>query len=376
MAAASGKKKRRTAARVFLALALLLAGSALAVTYLAGGELSLAGARRAFSGLRAREKATEFIFEPGFDAVFAPHGDGILAVGGMGLQAFDGYGDETARDAVRLTSPAVAASDGTAAAFDLGGTALRILEDGVVKASPAVPGAIISCSVGGGGAVAVCTRESGGYKGCVTVYGAGKFEEVYRWYAADGYVLSAALTEDGKRLAVLTLRESGSRLVFLDLNSTELKAETALDGELGLELRYFGEKLALVARDGVWSVDKNGAAERIFDFAGRYLRGYSLTGDGFIAVYLHNFAVGSQGAVETFGLNGDALGRLEADRELSGLSARGSKLALLWEDGAALYDKTLAPRETAGAADPAVTAALLRRDGTYIAIVPRGAYIV
>ncbi|MDR3278495.1 MAG: DUF5711 family protein [Oscillospiraceae bacterium] len=372
---AGGKKKKRSAARVFLAIALLLAASALAVTYLAGGELSLAGARRAFSGLRARARATEFVFEPGFDAVFAPHGDGIIAAGGMGIQVLDGYGEETARAAVRLENPTVSASDGTAAVFDVGGTVLRILEGGVVKAAPEVPGAIISCSVGGGGAVALCTRESGGYKGCVTVYSAEDFEEVYKWYAADGYVLSASLADDNKRLAVLTVRESGSRLVLLDLDSTELKAEAVLDGELGLELRYLGEKLALVARGGVWIVDKNGAGERIFDFAGRYLRGYSLTGDGFLAVYLHDYAVGSRGAVETFGFGGEALGRLETDRELLGMSARGDGLALLWEDGAALYGKTLEPRETAGETNPAVTAVIMRRDGRYIAIEPRGAYI-
>ncbi|MDR3278302.1 MAG: DUF5711 family protein [Oscillospiraceae bacterium] len=373
---AGRKKKKRTAARVILAIALLLAASALAVTYLAGGELSLAGARRAFSGLRARTSATEFVFEPGFDAVFAPHGDGIIAAGGMGVQAFDGYGEETARAAARLENPTVSASDGTAAVFDVGGTVLRILEGGAVKAAPEVPGAIIACSVGAGGAVALCTRESGGYKGCVTVYSAGEFEAIYKWYAADGYVLSASLADDNKRLAVLTVHESGSRLVLLDLNSTELKAEAVLDGELGLELRYLGEKLALVARDGVWIVDKNGGAERIFDFAGRYLRGYSLTGDGFIAVYLHDYAVGSLGAAETFSLNGDALGRLETDRELSGMSARGDGLALLWEDGAALYDKALELKTPAGEADSTVTAVILRRDGRYIAIEPRGAYIV
>jgi hypothetical protein len=364
-----GEKRRSVAGRIITSVLGLLVLACFAVVLIVGKEISAAGLRRTLDSMKKRENATEFSFEAGLDDIYANTDGFIVAAGKTGFQSFDVYGAETARLALRLGTPCIAAAGNLAAVYDIGGTALRILDSTGVVASPTVESPIISCDIGAGGSVALSTEEGNGYRGCVTVFSGKSFREAYKWYSAEGYILASALSDDDKRLAVLTLRESGSRIVFLDLDSTEIKAEYILDGAVALDIRFLPSgKLLVLTRSGLLSVDKNGAGETIYDFTGKYLRGYSLDGTGFTALYLRSYAVGGGGSVVTVDYAGAVLGETSFESGAVGVSCGGESVAILREGSILVCDKKLAVTKTISDGATGLSEVFVRRDGNIIAI--------
>jgi hypothetical protein len=370
------ENKRGVAGRIVTSVIVLAALACLAVVLIVGGEISITGVRRTLDSMKKRDKAEQFSFEPGLDEVYAQAADFIVAAGKTGFQSFDEYGTETARLALRLDTPCVTAGVDTAAVYDIGGTALRILDKTGLKASYTAESSIISCAVGASGAVTLCTSESNGYRGCVTVYSGRDYEEEYKWFSGEGYILASAMSEDGKRLAVLTLREAGSRIVFFDLDSTEVKAEGIIEGTAALDIRFLpGGKLLALTRTGLVSIDKNGAAETIYDFSGKYLRGYSFDGTGFTALYLRDYAVGGGGSVVTVDYAGAVLGEIAFESGAVAVACGGESVAILREGSILVCDKKLVTGRTIVEGINGITQVFVRRDGNIIAIGSHSTYV-
>jgi|GEM_PF-3992651 len=161
-----------------------------------------------------------------------------------------------------------------------GGTTLLWFEPercGIEPDTLKTDGGIISAEVSGGGLVTVCARESG-YKGSVTVFDLSG-TVAYKWLSGEAYVLAARLTEDGKQLAVLTLTDSGSRVVYLDTDKDKASGETVLEGELLLDIGYDeNENLCAISADAVYRLGKGKSAKVLDSFEGSTLVGYCFKG--------------------------------------------------------------------------------------------------
>jgi hypothetical protein len=365
MARLKGSKKTSVAARLVSLFFAVLVITALALMYFVGGELSLEGAKKVAAGFKRREVATEFYFEQGFDSVFATLGNNIVSAGDVGLQILGIDGVETHRDILRLSSPAISVSGKIAAVYDIGGTSLRIADADGARARVDAENAIVSCSVGSGGYVALTTREGHGYLSAVTVYGGRDYGEKYKWYSGEGYILASAMSGDNKTLAVLTVANGGSVIRFFNLDSTDERARCEFYDTLLLDIAFARDgSLVAIGRDGAYSVTLGGKSSLIYDFAGQTLRAYSLGGSGFVALFLKS-AGGSR--LVTADTGGAVLGDIPAEGDLLSLDAYGDRVAVLWADRLVGYDKRLGERsaldDTRG-----FTSVLLRGDGGALAI--------
>jgi hypothetical protein len=136
------------------------------------------------------------------------------------------------------------------------------------------PGRIISARLNANGWLALCTQESG-YKGRVTVYNSNGGEE-YEWYSAKGYTLSAEVSPNNAEMAVLTLTEDGSRIVFFRLDSTDEVSSSTLSDELVSEIDYIdADSVLAVSEDRLAVVGEDGISDTLYDYAGKYLTGYT-----------------------------------------------------------------------------------------------------
>jgi hypothetical protein len=353
--------------RIISAALLIVLITLIAFIYFAGGEVSLTGARRAFSGLGGVKYAEEMYFEQGFDGVFAAIGDNVVAAGSIGLTVRAPSGEELHRDTLRLDNPAIASRGNLAAVYDVGGRAVRLVGAGGALARIEAVGDIISCSVGAGGYVALSTREDGGFKTSVTVYGGRGYGELYKWFSGEAYILSAAVAPDNRTLAVLTLGSGGSAVRFFAFNSVDEQRRLDFADELLLELAYGDDsRLIAVGQGRVCAIPKSGGMEVIYDYAGATLRDFSLGGDGFLTLCL----VGGVGAgterLVTVDHYGGVLGEIAAPGELIWLDAYGDRVGALWDGRLSGYDRRLDERafneDTSG-----LITILVRRGGAALA---------
>ena len=349
------KKRIRGLLSVAISLATLVVLTYIAVTLISGREFFFMRFIRNRVSSEPMVIVDEYSFEVGRARVFADLGETVAAVGTLGVQVLDLGGNELLRDPFRLTSPAIDVSGNKAIAFDIGGTAVRVINDAEFSASFDTEAAIISASVNENGWFCVCVRDDSGYKCAATVYNnLGK--EEYKVRMASGYILSSILSKDNRRLAVLSLTEGGSKIAFYELSKEDVDRTFLLPDRLIIDIQYLpsGDLLA-VTTESLVAVDKNGGGKELHWFAGKRLGNYTVSG-GLIALHLLDYGVGYNGRLVTFDGNGSFLATISTDYEIVSMSACEDRLSVLRNDAVVMFDKELceirhspAPASSAGA---------------------------
>ncbi len=334
------KKTHRTRlGRILSAVVVLLLVAAVVLAFLFREELS-----GGLSGLFNREDAyiqegEAFSYEAGSDVVFALAGNGLAVASSTGAHLMDGEGHTILRQVFSMDTPAVAASEHQAAFFDVGGTALRVIDMDGTATNLDCASAIISVSMNASGWMAVCTEETG-YKGMVTVYNA-SLEPVYYWYAGSGYVLKAVVSPGNDSLAVLCASEAGGSVHVFSLDSEAERAAYTAEGELLVDLAYLsGGRLCAVSENQAIFLSGDAQEVGAYDFGGLYLADYNLSGE-FSVFYLVRYRTGNAGTLVTIDDTGAVLGTRETERDVSSISVQGSRLLVLYGDTMALYDRNL-----------------------------------
>ena len=239
---------------------------------------------------------------------------------------------------VKFHKSAVATNGKVAAVYDIGGTDIHVLDDRGLE--------ILSCTVNEKGAMAVTINKSG-YKAAVTVYNESG-EKVFAFHSADRFLMTAAVSRDGRRMAAVALGQAEgvftSSLVVYSLESTEPLLDVPMTGKAVYDVDMVGRRWCAVGEDGMYflSADGKKSEDAIFyDFEGTYLRRCSLGGDGFAAALLGRYQYGTQTHLVTVDEEGVQLAILEAEKEVLSLSAAGKYVAVLYSDELVIYDRNL-----------------------------------
>lgn len=117
-----------------------------------------------------------------------------------------------------------------------------------------------------------------GYLGSVTVFNKDG-DAVYKWYSANGYIISADVSDNGKHLAVACEESGRGKIHIFRLDSTEEKGLFESD-EIIVEVQYLGNKLCALTEHGAYFVSDMGNTKKHVKFDG-YLGEYSFS-DGAI----------------------------------------------------------------------------------------------
>ncbi len=338
------KKKKKNlkllkAAVSVLMLAVISVIAAVLITN--NGKLNIEGVKRLFDGSGDKAEAEEFSYNAGFKTVFAEMGGGLAVCSGSGIQVYDVGAKKVFSEAFEMKKPTVYSNGTISAAYDLGGNVLKLFDVYGVTNSITTEEKIISASLNDKGWLVISTEKSGGFKSRVTVYDNTVNTRFY-WDSADGYILSAAISPDNKGLAVLTLTDKGSRIVFLSLDSEIEKGACTISGELALEIRYLEDgRVLAVGRDALRIVKPDGSCENISNYADKYLTGFSVDGDDYVALSLNDYMVGDHGRVLTVDHKGKLLGSVETDSKILSVSAKGDYLSVLFSDRLVIYDRNM-----------------------------------
>lgn len=270
---------------------------------------------------------------------------------------------------VKFHRVAIATRGELAAVYDIGGSEIYLLDaKGLVRKIDA-EGEVFACTINESGAMAVTLHKSG-CKAAVVVYNE-KGEKVFGFNSNDRFLMTAALSEDGKQLAAVAMGQSegvfASSLVIYAMNSTEPLAECALPGGAVYDLGVVDGRWCAVGEDGIHFVSSAGERVAYYDFEGTYLRRCSLQGQETVTLLLGRYKSGTQTQLVTVDTDGVQLAIEDVDREVLSIHGAGKYAAVLYSDELVIYEETL--EAYARLQDvSAAKMALMRPDGSAVLV--------
>ena len=285
----------------------------------------------------------EYVFDAGSGEAFAAAGKGLAVANGSGLELLDGEGTPVTSKLMQMERPVAAGCDDYAVFYDLGGTRLAVARfDGTVQ-ELAVRGDILSATVSETGYLAV-TTEYTGYRALVTVYDP-TMTPVYEWYSSSAWVISAVVSPDGRKLAVLSYTASGSEVRFFSLTREEQLAYFAVANTVMLDVHWFSsDQLCAISSEEAFFFNADGQWKNTYTFSGQYLVGYTFDGGNCAAFALSPYRAGTTATLVSLDPTGDELGTAEIHSEIVCLSASNLEIMVLCSDGAILYNSTLSEK--------------------------------
>ncbi len=337
-----GALSQRDAAGALIALvAALVLLVATAVVYVYRDSFSPDG--MILSADKASTPNDEYVFDAGSGQAFAAAGKGLAVANSGGLELLDGSGAPVTSMVMQMENPTAAGCSDFAVFYDLGGTHMAVAWfDGTVEElTPA--GNIISATVSETGFIAV-TTEYTGRRALVTVYDP-DLEEVYRWYSSSAWVLSAHVSPDGRKLAVLSYTVSGSEVRFFELSQEGQKGTFFVADTVLLDVHWFSsDRLCALSGEQVFFFNAQGEWQNTYAFAGQYLVGYTFDGANCAAFALSPYRAGTTATLVSLDPTGVELGTAEVDSGIVCLTASDLEIMVLCSDGATLYNSSLSEK--------------------------------
>ena len=364
------EKKPRRKLRGFLLFLLTLVAVLGVVMFAAYRDGTGFDVLRRYLNYGGAEKAgSEAVYN--FDASssnrFAVLGDRLVVLSDTRLRVLNASGGEVWSTAVSMTAPALESGGGKAVAYDVGGTALYVVDQNgeVFSLTATEEEPLISASLNEEGWLAV-TAKMKGYKGCVRVYDS-DMEEVFRFRSSRRFLTDAWVAGKGEALAAVTLgQENGtfvSNVVLYRLTEEEPYGNYDITDGLVADIGWVDGKFAAVSDTSLTFADIKGELEGSFGYKGAHLREYDLHGDGFAAVLLNRYQSGSVGRLVAVGADGTELGSLEVSEEVQDISAAGRYLAVLYLDRLVIYNQALETYASLKGTESA-RGVLMRTDGS------------
>lgn len=354
--------KRGKRSRVLLIILILAVSAAAVFIALKKNPLKTKGA-----------SSKQITFDVNAGNIYAWTDDGLLIASGTGMQLISENGDTLVAGSAVLQNPAMAHGTNMAAVWSVGSKDFYTVSKAKGAQKTSTGREVINASVNNENWVAVSALEDG-YNGAVNIYN-NKMKPVYKWSSGDGYLVDAAVADSCDKMAAITINDSGSKVQFFSLNSTDQKGSYTLENTVLFDLAYVGASsvCALSDSSAIFLNDKGNLISK-YDFSDGYLRDYSFDGSGFAALVIGKYKAGNSGTIVTLSPTGAALGKLDINSEILSVSARGKYLAVLYTDTMVIYrsDLTVYAKVDDTAS---VRQVLMRPDGSVVLLSNSGAAV-
>ena len=366
--------KKKTMQRRWLWLSLVaLAVAAVVTVAVLWDSTTFDGLRRAVIYAAAEKDETGcaqlYRYASEKDSVYASVGSSLIQATERRILLLGEDGQTRYNQDVKFRRAAIAEGGALAAVYDIGGSEIYLLDTAGLVRKIQAEGEVFACTINAEGAMAVTLRKSGS-KATVVVYNE-KGEKVFGFNSADRFLMTSALSEDGKQMAAVAMGQSegtfASYLVLYALDSTEPVAECALPGGAVYDLAMVNGRWCAVGEDGIHFVTTAGERAAYYDFEGTYLRRCSLQGRDSVTLLLGRYKSGAQTQLVSVDTDGVQLAIQDVDREVLSITAADKYAAVLYSDELAIYERTL---EAYARLENVSTAkmALMRPDGSAVLV--------
>ena len=208
-------KKSRRGLWSFLSFLLILAvvlGVVMLAAYRDGTGFDVL--RRYLHYGKAETSGGEAVYDYDSDATnhFAVLGQQLVVLSETGLQVLSPNGEAVWSKPVNMNAPALDKGNAFAVAYDIGGTALYVVDENGEVMTLKTEETILAAALNDQDWLAV-TTEKQKYKGCVQVYDP-EMELVFEFNSSRRFVTYATVIGEGKGLTAVTLGQENSTFVL------------------------------------------------------------------------------------------------------------------------------------------------------------------
>lgn len=247
------------------------------------------------------------------------------------------------------SDPVVETSDSLVLVYDRGGRGAALANALTPICEVEVGSPIISGAIGENGGFVLVTDESG-FKTAAAVHN-NNGGQVFKWSTPQYYILSAALSPDGKHLAALCFEQDGveleSRVLLWRIGKQQTdpptpEAEYSLGSALGFETRFLNSSTIAVMTDrGAYLIDRDGELTGRYEVPSNDLIGYAFCDRG-VLVVTSAYQGAARAEVRMLALNGEVSEKpIYISSEIQHISASGSVFGALTNDGVRVYSATV-----------------------------------
>ncbi len=251
----------------------------------------------------------------------------------------------TLRLSLGYSSPVIETVDNFVLSYDRGGTKASLANGTKRLCELTTQAPIINGGLSPDGHFALIIAEQG-YKTSILLYNT-KGAQVFRFATSEKYMVSAALSPNGKTLAFTAFRQDGARLIssvsFYSTVSCSLISECDLPGSLAMKLEpVSNDKFAVLCDDGLYLADYGGDPEHILSFSSDDLLAFSANGSS-VAFALRSYDGDARSELYAMRSNTELIGPLGFDGEPSSVAVSDSGIAVLSAYGIYVYDSDFIP---------------------------------
>ena len=272
---------------------------------------------------------------------------GAVTVSAAGAHYYGLNGERLAEEVLSVENPVLSASRTTAVAYDAGNQSLFVFRGGAESFRLSLTGSnnLLSARVNDSGWLAVTAQQSG-YKGAVTVYDR-KSEPVIQISLSSTFAVDAAVSPDGRTVAVITIGQQGgsffSRLLLYQVNQKEPFAQIDLGSLTVLDMDFDEGLIWLLGEDRLITValTPEGETVQTYYFSPNYLKGCSLGGDGFALLLVGRYRSGAADQALRIDSSAQVTQTLSLSGQVLDYAAAGDCFALLTGGQLSLYNSEL-----------------------------------
>ena len=371
------RQKKKSRKWLWLTLTVLVVLGAVAAAVLWDAN-SFDGLRRSIIYARAEKDETGcaklYYYENDATSRFAAIDGSLVTVAANQVRVLDEHSQVLYQNSVRFLHPDLVSGGGVAVAYDIGGTVLYALDCKGLRWQQETEGELLAVTVNPHGYVTAVYNKSGA-KAAVTVWDSSG-AAVFTFQSAQRFVLTAALGQDDRTLAAVTMgQEDGkfqSFLVLYHTDSDKMVATTPVDGGVAYALETLQREFCAVTEQGLYLLDSGGDLKASYSYGGQFLRRCVVGDGGWAALLLSRYKSGGYASLITVDGDGNELGGCDIDGEVLDISTAGRYVAVLFSDRLTIYDKYLT--EVATLPDVSeVRAVLMRADGSAVLAGASGA---
>lgn len=345
------KKKRRRRSVLFrvvsfFVMLVVVLGAVALVAF--RDQLNIDALRRAIA-YRQMERTesgqcTEFQYEKDTSNQFASYQNGLLIASTTGVTLLDQSGQVRFSEKAVMSSPIVRTSGNAALVYDAGGARLIAFSGMKAGLSLTLENGLsfFSAALNDSGYLTTVSKTPG-YKAVVNVYDDAQ-EQVFRWNSSSHFVSDAAVFNDCKTMAAITVGQSDaqyqSTAVFYRMDSETQYAALDLGSQLVLSVKPMGDLLCILTEDTLIYVNNKGEQVSAYSYQNESLSAFSLEGEGFSVLELGKYQAGSLGRLDTVDLSGNAIATLPFSDNIVSLSVAGRYIGVLFSNHLDIYDKS------------------------------------
>lgn len=365
------KKKSGVAGPLLIFLAILLA---VVLLFVFNAPLRNATIQRLVyfvsSGVTGTAESTDILFEPNDHNQFYLFDRGLAVLSNECLKVYDMSGEEKSSTPLTYRTPTLCGSDKYLLAYDRGGLSFLVSGTNSLLLQAEAPATIINANINKNGAFSLIT-DGPDCKTLLSIYNP-SMEVVYKLHATEQYVLDAAVSNNNKEMAVLSLSASDGGFVgkisFYRLDEEAPYFTHTLPDCVPISAQYDRDnRVRVLCENRVLLFDREGELRCELPFAQDELLSYTFDSNRMIGLLVDNYSTGGHSALTLLPRNETEPIRISFSEETHAISAAGNYLAVFCPGKVVVYNRKLELDRTY-TIPAGVKSCIMREDGTVLAL--------